>query len=139
MSSALLATMEKKRVLVIEDDGATQKLISVLLRETGYEIIEATTAPDALEKARFASPNLILMDLDLPGITGDQAIACLKADPMTKDIPVIVTTADDPKSTYVERAITAGAAEILYTPDSFRTLPEIVSRFLASAGRRAEP
>jgi CheY-like chemotaxis protein len=131
--------MEKKRVLVIEDDGATQKLISVLLRETGYEIIEATTAPDALEKARFASPNLILMDLDLPGITGDQAIACLKADPMTKDIPVIVTTADDPKSTYVERAITAGAAEILYTPDSFRTLPEIVSRYLASAGRRAEP
>jgi two-component system, cell cycle response regulator DivK len=128
--------MEKKTVLVVEDDGPTQKLISVLLKQTGYEIIEATTAPEALEKARLAMPNLILMDLGLPGITGDEAIACLKADPATKDIPVVVSTAYDPGSVYVERAITAGAAEILYTPGSFRTLPEVVSRYLTDGDPR---
>ena len=104
----------------------------LILGRLGYDVAEAVTGLEAIDQARAVHPDLIFMDLNLPGITGDEAIARLKADPSTKDIPVIVNTAFDIGSAMAKRAMAEGAAEILYKPMSFTRLQEIVQRYLPS-------
>ena len=74
-------------------------------------------------------PDLIIMDLDMPAMTGDQATARLKADPSTQNIPVIVTTAFSYGS-LVDRAITAGADEIMHKPFALKLLRAAMQRHL---------
>jgi len=104
----------------------------LILGRLGYDVAEAVTGFEAIDQARAAHPDLIFMDLSIPGIMGDEAIARLKADPSTKDIPVIVNTAFDIGSAIAKRAIAVGAAEILYKPMSFKGLQGVVERYLSS-------
>ena len=99
------------------------------LEQSGYGTVEAVTGHQAFEHARAAGPNLIIMDLAMPDGTGDEAIVWLKADPLTRDIPIIVLTAllEGP---LVGRAIAAGAAEILHKPVSFKSLDLVLQRHL---------
>ncbi len=97
--------MAKKKILVVEDHNDTRALMALVLGQLGYDIAEAATGLDAIDQARAVHPDLIFMDLGLPGITGDEAIARLKADPSTREIPVIVNTAFHKSSVFVERAI----------------------------------
>jgi len=106
--------------------------MALVLGQLGYEIAEAVTGLEAIDQARVVHPDLIFMDLGLPGITGDEAIARLKADPSTKDIPVIVNTAFHKSSAFVKRAIAVGAVEILHKPLSFSALQQVVERHLLS-------
>jgi two-component system, cell cycle response regulator DivK len=122
---------DKHKILVVEDNSDCRELLSIVLRRSGYEVAEAATGLAAVEQASATHPDLILMDLGLPGITGDEATARIKADPSTRDIPVIVSTAFQ-KGTLVERAIAVGVAEILHKPISFETLREVVGRYLSS-------
>jgi two-component system, cell cycle response regulator DivK len=122
---------QKQKILIVEDNSDCRELLALVLRRSGYEIAEAATGLAAIEQAAATHPDLILMDLGLPGITGDEATARLKADPATKDIPVIVNTAFH-KGTLVDRAIAVGAAEILHKPISFEALREVVRRYLSS-------
>jgi CheY-like chemotaxis protein len=66
------------------------------------------------------------------GITGDEATVRLKADPATKDIPVILCTSFEPESELVERAFSAGAAEVLHKPISAKSFQEVTHRYLSS-------
>ena len=126
-------TMDKKRILIVEDQPDGRELFVLILRRLGYDTAEAATGLEAIELARAAHPDLILMDLALPGgITGHEATARLKADPVTSDIPVIVITAFHTASEHVERAIAAGAAEILQKPIGIAGLQELVQRYLSS-------
>ncbi|HVR16819.1 MAG TPA: response regulator, partial [Candidatus Limnocylindrales bacterium] len=100
------------------------------IRRLGYEVFEAATGLEALDQAHSVHPDLILMDLALPKMPGYEATALLKADPSTRDIPVIVNTAFH-KGPFVESAITAGAAEILHKPVSLKALEEVVRRYLS--------
>ena len=95
--------------------------MALVLGQLGYDIAEAATGLDAIDQARAVHPDLIFMDLGLPGITGDEAIARLKADPSTREIPVIVNTAFHKSSVFVERAIAFGAVEILHKPSIFHS------------------
>ena len=106
--------------------------MALILRRLGYDVEEAAMGLDALDQAHAARPDLIFMDLSLPTSTGIEAIARFKADPFTRDIPVIVNTAFHNGSAFVERAIAVGAAEIMYKPMSFKGLQEVVQRYLAS-------
>jgi two-component system, cell cycle response regulator DivK len=124
----------KNRVLIVEDNADVRELMVLYLRRAGYEIAEAATGLAALEQAHVTHPDLIIMDLGLPGMTGDEATVRLKADPSTKDIPVIVNTAFHPGSSNVNRAIAAGAAEILHKPTDFQTLLESVQRYSSVIG-----
>jgi two-component system, cell cycle response regulator DivK len=124
----------KNRVLIVEDNADVRELMVLYLRRAGYEIAEAATGLAALEQAHVTHPDLIIMDLGLPGMTGDEATVRLKADPTTKDIPVIVNTAFHPGSSNVNRAIAAGAAEILHKPTDFQTLLESVQRYSSVIG-----
>jgi len=122
----------KKRILIVEDNADSREMLVLLLRRLGYEVAEAATGLAAIEQTRATRPDLIIMDLGLPGITGDEATARLKADPSTRDIPVIVNTAFNKEAALVERAIAVGAAEILYKPTNLKVLLEVVHRYLSS-------
>mgnify|MGYP003575134246 FL=1 len=123
----------KKRILVVEDNLGSRQLLALVLSRSGYEITEAATGLEAVDRARATRPHLIIMDLGLPGITGDEATARLKADAMTRDIPVVVNTAFHRESSRVPRAMAPGAAEILYKPTSLKVFEDVARRYLSSA------
>ena len=81
------------RVLIIEDNTANMKLASLLLRNAGHAVLCAVDAEAGLTLARADQPDLILMDIQLPGMDGLAATALLKQDPATAAIPVIALTA----------------------------------------------
>ena len=121
----------KKRILVVEDNVESRELLALVLRRSGYDITEAATGLDAIDQAHASRPDLIIMDLGLPGITGDEATARLKADAATRDIPVIVNTGFHRGSLLVERAIAAGAAMILHKPTPLKVFQEVARRYLS--------
>ena len=121
--------MDKKKILVVEDIADCRELLTIFLRRSGYEIAEASTGLEAVDQARATSPDLVIMDLGLPGINGDEATARLKADPATRDIPVIINTAFQ-KGAIVDHALAVGAAEVLHKPVSFKDMLEVVRRYL---------
>ncbi len=85
--------MAGELILIVEDNPLNAKLLRDVLGATGYEVAEATTAEDGLAIAKRDKPRLILMDIQLPGMNGIQALAELKKDAATCDIPVIAVTA----------------------------------------------
>ncbi len=80
-------------VLVIEDNPANMRLALFLLQNAGYAVLSETNAEAGLATARAARPDLILMDIQLPGMDGLAAITQLKQDETTRSIPVIALTA----------------------------------------------
>jgi CheY-like chemotaxis protein len=122
--------MDKKRILIVEDQTDARELFSLMLRRLGYDISEAISGLEAIDQATAARPELIFMDLALPGIKGYEATAHLKANPMTRDIPVIVLTAYHYEAEQVRLAIEAGAAEVYQKPISLKTLKHIARRYL---------
>ncbi len=80
-------------ILIVEDNPRNMKLVRDVLQVKGYETIEATTAEDGLVAAAEHRPDLILMDIQLPGMNGIDARRALRANPVTAAIPVIAVTA----------------------------------------------
>lgn len=119
-----------KKILLVEDNGDIRELLALLIKRLGYKLFEAATGLEAIDRASAVQPDLIMMDLRLPEMNGDEATARLKANPSTRDIPVLITTA------YVagintRRALDAGAAEILYKPIDLTTLHNVLRRYLS--------
>lgn len=82
-----------KTVLVAEDNPANMKLCRLLLESAGHGVLQAVDGGAALQLAREASPDLILMDVQMPGMSGLEVLAALRADTMTAAIPVVAVTA----------------------------------------------
>jgi two-component system cell cycle response regulator DivK len=85
--------MPGELILIIEDNEKNLKLVRDLLQVSGYQTLESITAEDGILVARESQPALILMDIQLPGMSGIEALEVLRADPITKNIPVIAVTA----------------------------------------------
>ena len=85
--------MAGELILTIEDNEKNRKLVRDVLQVKGYKTIESATAEEGLKLAIEKSPNLILMDIQLPGMDGITALKQLRAEPKTKSIPVIAVTA----------------------------------------------
>ena len=85
--------MAGERILVVEDNEMNMKLVRDVLQAKGYSTLEATTGEVAVELARTLDPALVLMDVQLPGIDGIEALAELRADERTSAIPVVALTA----------------------------------------------
>jgi two-component system cell cycle response regulator DivK len=81
------------KVLIIEDNPANMTLATFLLQSAGHSVLAATDAETGLTLARAEQPDLVLMDIQLPGMDGLEATGLLKADPETRDIPVVALTA----------------------------------------------
>jgi two-component system cell cycle response regulator DivK len=91
-----------KCVLIVEDNPFSMRLYGAMLAAKGYRVLQAIDGPRGVELARRELPDLIIMDINLPGMSGLDATRMLKEDPETADIPIIVTTAfgmrgDDPE------------------------------------------
>ena len=80
-------------ILIVEDNDKNMKLARDILQAKGYATLEAVTGEDGVRLARERLPALILMDIQLPGISGIEALRQLRADPLTASIPVIAVTA----------------------------------------------
>ena len=85
--------MSGELILIVEDNEKNLKLVRDLLQVSGYRTLESITAEDGILVAKESQPALILMDIQLPGISGIEALKVLRADPITEKIPVIAVTA----------------------------------------------
>jgi CheY-like chemotaxis protein len=114
------------RVLVVEDHVDSLEVLTIQLKAMGYDVIEATTGEEGIEKAQSHQPEVIVMDLGLPGINGIEATARLKNNPSTANIPVIAHTAW-PEERFRHEGERAGIADFLTkptTPYRFKTTIE---------------
>ena len=117
------------RVLVVEDNPLNLKLLRDVLIHAGFDVVEARSGEDGVARAMEFRPDLILMDLQLPGIDGTQAMRMIKGSPIGSDVPVVALTAfamsDDR-----ERALRSGFDGYLSKPISVRDLPRRLTEFL---------
>jgi two-component system cell cycle response regulator DivK len=118
-----------KRILVVEDDADNRRIVVKVLTVDGYEVLEATDGRSALAIARKEHPDLIIMDLAMPGLDGWQAATQLKSDPKVADIPIIALTAFAMRGDE-ERAREAGCDGYLSKPCRPQTIREVVRRYL---------
>ena len=118
----------KKKILIVEDNEDCRELLAILVKRLGYEVVEAAMGLAAIDQGCATHPDLILMDLGLPGITGDEATARLKANPSTRNIPVVINTAFN-VGAHTNRALDAGAVEILHKPLELSTLQDVLRRY----------
>ena len=120
------------KVLVVEDNPANMTLATFLLSSAGHTVLSATDAESGLTLARSDQPDLILMDIQLPGMDGLQATAVLKSDPTTRSIPVIALTALAMKGDE-ERIRAAGCDGYIAKPLAYREFLATISNTLVKA------
>ena len=114
--------MAGELILIIEDNEKNRKLMREVLRVKGYHTLETETAEEGIRVAQESLPALILMDLQLPGMDGIAALASLRADSKTKEIPVVAVTAS---------AMSHQRLKILAAGfDGYKTKPINVKEFL---------
>jgi two-component system cell cycle response regulator DivK len=119
-------------VLIVEDNAANMKLATFVLKSAGHSVLSATDAETGLSIARDAQPELILMDIQLPGMDGLEATALLKSDSATRAIPVIALTALAMKGDE-ERIRAAGCDGYIAKPLAYREFLATVSAQLAKS------
>ncbi len=120
-----------KKILVIEDDKFLRELISQKLIKEGYDIAEAVDGEKGVESVKEEKPDLVLLDLILPGIDGFEVLSKIKSDPASAQIPIIILSNLGQKDD-IERGLKMGAADYLikahFTPgeiiDKIRTVLE---------------
>jgi two-component system cell cycle response regulator DivK len=121
--------MSERTILYIEDNEYNRKIVRQLLGRTSYQLVEAVDGETGVALAQQLVPQLILMDVQLPKMSGLDATRALKADPRTSDIPIIVITSFA-LSGDREKAAVAGADNYLAKPYSPRELLALVRQYL---------
>lgn len=117
-------------VLVVEDNAANLKLVTMLLIHAGHMVVSAVDAESGLALARSRHPDLVLMDVQLPGMDGLAATALLKQDPDTAAIPIIALTAMAMKADQ-EKSQVAGCDAYIAKPLRYRDLYDAIDTLLA--------
>jgi two-component system cell cycle response regulator DivK len=124
--------VSSKTILYVEDNELNRKIVRDLLRRTSYRLIEAPDGEAGVEMALAERPGLILMDVQLPKISGFEATRRLRAEPATADTPIIAITSFA-LSGDEQRAKEAGASTYLAKPYSPFTLLEMIRKLLPEA------
>jgi len=119
----------KKRVLVIEDHEDNRSIVRDLITASGYDLLEASTGEEGIELATKEKPDIILMDIQLPGMDGYEVTRRIRGDTTLKDIPIIAVTSyalsgDD------QKAFAAGCDGYVTKPFSPRLLLAKIREFL---------
>ena len=131
----MTARTDQGLILIIEDNSKNTKLMRDILQFHGYRTAEAVTAEDGLVIAFRDQPDLVLMDVRLPGMDGLAALKLLRADPRTSRLPVVAVTASvmpDERDRFSE----AGFDGFIAKPIDIREFPRQVEAFLVDASRR---
>ena len=121
--------MANELILIVEDNPKNLKLVRDTLQVKGYQTIETETGEEGVRLARERQPALILMDIQLPGISGIEALQRLRADPVTRSIPVVAVTASV-MAQERQKVMAAGFDGFQGKPISVRELLETVRQIL---------
>ncbi len=121
-------------ILIVEDNEKNMKLARDVLQAKGHETLEAVTGEDGIRLAREHLPNLVLMDIQLPGMSGIEALKALRADPATRHIPIVAVTASVMQQ---DRTMitAAGFDDYIAKPIELRPFLATVDRLLAEGPR----
>ena len=122
------------KILIAEDERDIRDLVAFTLRFAGHEVIAATDGEEAVELAPKINPDLILMDVRMPRMTGYEACKIMKTMPGIKEVPVVFLTARGQESE-IQQGLGAGAEEYLLKPFAPDQLTERVKAILAKFGK----
>lgn len=120
-----------KKILIVDDDSRNRKLEEALLRSDGYEVHSVDSGTAALAAISATAPDLILLDLMMPGMDGFEVMRRLKNDPNAKEIPVILVTALDDAASRA-RATAAGVTDVITKPIDRWELKACLDKLLGS-------
>jgi twitching motility two-component system response regulator PilH len=120
------------QVLIVDDSPTEAHVLKGMLEKNGFEVETAENGTEGIERAKALKPDLILMDVVMPGLNGFQATRQLTKDPETSEIPVIIVTTKDQETDRVW-GLRQGAKDFLSKPISEKTLMEKISLALATA------
>jgi two-component system, cell cycle response regulator DivK len=123
--------MSADKILVVEDNPLNLKLVRAVLEHAGYTVVAATSGEEGVALATTEVPDLVLMDLQLPGIDGTTAMEAIRAHPAARHLPVVALTAFAMAEDRT-RATRAGFDGYVEKPISTRALPEQVRGFLVT-------
>jgi len=126
-----------KRILVIEDNELNRKLVRSLLKLGKYQVLEAVNAEEGIQLIREAKPDLVLMDIQLPGMDGLSATRVIKEDPALRHIPVLAFTAHAMENDR-QKASEAGCDGYISKPIDTRNFLGVITKFLMDDGREKE-
>ncbi len=121
----------EKTVLIVDDNEHCRAILGLILRSAGYNILEANNGAQAIQKATSGAPNIILMDLDLPDMTGVDAAKVLKGIASTAPIPILGCTAWSVKACKGE-CMTAGISDCLQKPFSAEEVKVKIGQMILS-------
>jgi two-component system cell cycle response regulator DivK len=127
------STSSDQRVLLVEDNEDNRTIYSTVLRYLGYQVIEAADGLQAVALARSEHPDIVLMDISIPGIDGWEATRVLREDPATRALPIVALTAHA-LSDDRERAAKAGFTSYLTKPIEPNAVVAEVRRLIGPAG-----
>jgi DNA-binding response OmpR family regulator len=119
------------KILIADDEQDILELLRFTLEFSNFEVVTASNGEEAVRKADEAHPDLILLDVRMPRMTGYEACESLKASPATKDIPVVFLSARG-QETDVKHGLSLGAADYILKPFSPEELPGRLKRILSS-------
>lgn len=122
------------KILIAEDERDIRDLVAFTLRFAGHEVQVATNGEEAVQMAPQVNPDLILMDVRMPRMTGYEACKVMKADPNLKDIPIVFLTARGQESE-IQQGLEAGAEEYLLKPFAPDQLTSRVKAILVKFGK----
>ena len=122
--------MNSRKILVVEDNDMNMQLVEFLLEEGGYDIVKATSGEEALAITRDASPDLILMDIHLPGMDGLSVVRAMKEDARTSRIPILALTAHAMRGDR-DRFLDAGCDGYISKPIDVKTFVASIERYIA--------
>lgn len=120
------------RVLIVEDNNDCRAMLALFLTRIGYAVIQASNGLEGVEQAISGQPQLILMDLIMPRMSGVEATMQLKERPITKDIPIIICTAFG-SEVYNNSKLVECAAEIAQKPIKLVKLQALLQKYLPPA------
>jgi two-component system cell cycle response regulator DivK len=127
--------MAGELILIVEDNEKNRKLVRDVLQFKGYRTMEAESGELGVALARESRPALILMDIQLPGMSGIEALAHLRADPTTRDIPIVAVTASAMMQDR-QRILAAGFDGYQSKPIDVKGFVQMVTEVLASGPRK---
>lgn len=126
-----------KRILIVDDKATSRELLRTVLEKNGYAIFEAADGAEAIEKARAESPDLILLDLQMPVRNGYEVLHELRQDPRYATLPIIALTASAMQGDR-EKALAAGFTAYLPKPVTLAHLRDEVQRLLSKSANSAQ-
>ncbi len=129
---AIESLQNKKRILIVEDDFALRSMLALLMQSLGYEVFQEENGGAAVQKILDLRPDMILMDVNLPGMKGTEICGIVKKDVRVKDIPILIMTGEFRETDDKLRGFMQGADDYILKPVDISILSARVKAMLAN-------